>query len=86
VVIADAIGASYVHPAGSSITYVPTHHFSPLIDFTIGGWSLQVAMEAVDIPVIYRFKLPIEATDDLVRVKLKFVSTDDLPTFISQLH
>ncbi|MFQ6614339.1 MAG: hypothetical protein ACE5D1_05800, partial [Fidelibacterota bacterium] len=76
----------YVRPAGSSITYIPTHHFSPLIDFTIGGWSLQVAMEAVDIPVIYRFKLPLDATGDLVRVKLKFVANDELSRYITQLN
>ncbi|NOZ75414.1 MAG: hypothetical protein GXO90_08570 [FCB group bacterium] len=86
VVIADAIGSSYVHPAGTSINYIPTHHFSPLIDFTIGGWSLQVAMEAVDIPVIYRFGLPLDATGDLVRVKLKFVSSDDFATYIANLR
>ena len=86
VVIADAISATYVSPAGQAITYIPTHHFSPLIDFTIGGWSLQVAMEAVDIPVVYQFKLPLNATDDLTRVKLKFVSNDELPDFIAGLH
>ena len=33
--------------------------FSPLIDFTGGGWSFQVAMETVDIQAVYEFIFPV---------------------------
>ena len=33
------------------VIYKPFKYFSPLIDFTIGGWSMQVSLETVEIPV-----------------------------------
>ncbi|RMF06348.1 MAG: hypothetical protein D6762_09670 [Candidatus Neomarinimicrobiota bacterium] len=86
VVIADAPNSGFYHPVSSRLIYVATHRFSPLIAFTIGGWSLQVAMEVVDVPVQYRFRLPLDQTDDLSRVKLKFISQEDFPDYVSQIH
>ena len=56
--------------------------FSPLVDFTMGGWSLQVALEDVDINANYQFKMSIEEVDRIGRVSLKFVPEAELGAII----
>jgi len=64
--------------------FAATHQFSPLISFSVGGWSIQVAMETVDIPVNYQFDLDVDDVSRLARVSLKFVPESDLEDFIRQ--
>jgi len=84
-VIVDTPEASIHSLKSSRIQYVAEHRFSPLIDFTIGGWSLQVAMESVDIPVTYTFSLPINAADSIRRISLKFIPEAELSAYLHSL-
>ncbi|SVC52178.1 uncharacterized protein METZ01_LOCUS305032, partial [marine metagenome] len=66
----------------NKIHFVPLHQFSPLVDFTMGGWSLQVALEDVDIKANYKLKMSIEEVDQIGRVSLKFIPEAELGAII----
>ena len=59
--------------------------FSPLIDFTVGGWSMQIAMETVEINANYEFILPVTEIESLSNVSLKFVKENELSEFLAPL-
>ena len=59
--------------------------FSQLIDFTVGGWSMQVSLETVDIPANYEFKIDVNTANSISRVKLKFVPENELYAYLSTL-
>ena len=85
IVVADT-PESYWHTRTSDkVLYVPQHQFSPLIDFAIGGWSLQVAMETVEIQAVYEFILPVTEVESLSNVSLKFVNENELNSFLDPL-
>ncbi len=85
VLIVDTPEAAIHQLESANVHYFTDHKFSPLIDFTIGGWSLQVAMESVKIPVTYTFSLPIPTADSIRRVSLKFVPETELSSFLQSL-
>ena len=64
---------------------MPQHQFSPLIDFTVGGWSIQVAMETVEIQAVYEFILPVSEVESLSNVSLKFINENDLKKFLDPI-
>ena len=77
---------SYWHARSSSkVLYIPSHKFSPLINFTMGGWSMQIAMETVTIPITYEFTLPVNAVENLSNVTIKFVNEADLRSFLDPI-
>ena len=85
VVLVDSPDRS-IHELGSKrVVYKPFHYFSPLIDFTVGGWSIQVALETVDIPVIYSFKMDVNTANNISRVSLKFIPENELHSFLKKL-
>ena len=67
------------------LVFRPFRSFSPLIDFTVGGWSMQVSLETVDIPVEYKFNMTVGEANNISRVSLKFVPEDELHSFLSKL-
>ena len=67
------------------IIYKPFHSFSPLIDFSVGGWSMQVSLENVEIPVNYTFSLGINNANSISKVTLKFIPEDELFEFLSKI-
>ena len=67
------------------VLFIPQHQFSPLIDFTVGGWSIQVALETVDIPASYRFNMDVNRANDISRVSLKFIPENELHDFLNNL-
>ena len=76
----------YWHGRNSNkVLYVPQHQFSPLIDFTVGGWSIQVAMETVDIQAVYEFIIPVKEMESLSNVSLKFVNENELRQFLDPI-
>ena len=85
VLIVDSPEAAIHRLESRNVHYVTDHKFSPLIDFTIGGWSMQVAMESVKIPVRYSFILPIETADSIRRISLKFVPEAELSTYLQSI-
>ncbi|MBT3299868.1 MAG: hypothetical protein HN657_07525 [Candidatus Marinimicrobia bacterium] len=77
---------SYLHSLNSSeLLYIPNHQFSPLINFTMGGWSMQIAMETVEIPITYEFTLPVSEVENLRNVKVKFVRETKLRSFLESI-
>ena len=85
IVVADT-PEEYWHTRNSNkVLYVPQHQFSPLIDFSVGGWSMQVAMETVDIQAVYEFILPVSEIESLSNVSLKFVNENDLKSFLEPI-
>ena len=85
VLIVDSPEAAIHRLESRNVHYVTDHKFSPLIDFTIGGWSMQVAMESVKIPVRYSFILPIKTADSIRRISLKFVPEAELSTYLQSI-
>lgn len=59
--------------------------FSPLIDFTVGGWSMQVSLETVDIPVEYTFNMDVSTANNISRVSLKFIPENELHSFLNKI-
>ena len=82
VLIVDTPEAAIHQLESRNVHYVTDHKFSPLIEFMIGGWALQVAMESVKIPVTYTFSLPITTADSIRRVSLKFVPETELASYL----
>jgi len=85
VLIVDSPEAAIHRLESRNVHYITDHKFSPLIDFTIGGWSMQVAIESVKIPVTYSFILPIETADSIRRISLKFVSEAELSSYLQSI-
>ncbi len=85
VVIVDSPDGYWNKQQSDEVLFVPSHHFSPLIDFTLGGWSLQVAMETVEIHVDYSFSIDIENIQALEKVRLKFIPEDELEAYLKQI-
>jgi len=85
IVVADT-PEEYWHGRNSNkVLYVPQHQFSPLIDFSVGGWSIQVAMETVDIQAVYEFIIPVKEMESLSNVSLKFVNENKLRQFLDPI-
>lgn len=59
--------------------------FSPLIDFAVGGWSMQVSLETVDIPVEYTFNMDVSTANNISRVSLKFIPENELHSFLNKI-
>ena len=85
IVVADTPETYWHSRSSEKVLYVPQHQFSPLIDFSIGGWSMQVAMETVEIQAIYEFILPVSEVESLSNVSLKFVNEDELKSFLEPI-
>ncbi len=85
VVIADTPDYE-LHSIGSDRTiFVPTHRFSPLVDITVGGWEIHIAMETVSISVDYTFIIDVKDVNRLEGVKLKFILAEELPLYLNRL-
>ncbi len=85
VVILDSPEHFWAKQESENVLFVPTHQFAPLIDFTLGGWSLQVALETVDIHVDYTFSMDIDAIQSLEKVRLKFIAEDELESYLKNI-
>jgi len=85
VILVDSPDQSVHGLASRRILFKPFHFFSPLIDFTVGGWSMQVALETVDIPVTYKFNMDVNTANNISRVSLKFIPENELHGFLSKL-
>ena len=59
--------------------------FSPLVAFTVSGWSLQVTMEAVEISAIYTLEFSRSEISNLSRINVEFLPESELRNFISSL-
>ncbi|MAG21524.1 MAG: hypothetical protein QF613_00920 [Candidatus Marinimicrobia bacterium] len=84
-VILDSTDPYWKKRKADSVNYVTEHIFSPLIVFTVGSWSLQVTMEAVDIKANYVLELPHKEVARYARVLVEFVPETELSEFLSEL-
>ena len=82
VVVADTPEEQWHSKKSEKVLYLPENQFSPMIEFTVGGWSLQVAMETVNIHAKYEFILPMSDVENLSNVSLKFINENDLKKFL----
>jgi hypothetical protein len=81
-IILDTPESRWYDMSSNKIHFIPLHQFSPLVDFTMGGWSLQVALEDVEIKAHYSLQMSIEEVDRISRVSLKFVPEAELGAII----
>ena len=59
------------------------HIFSPLVAFTVSGWSLQVTMEAVDIQAEYVVEMGRSDVGRLSEVVVEFVPESEIRKFLA---
>ena len=85
VVIVDTADKELHDLTSNKIIYKPFHFFSPLMNFTVGGWSMQVALETVDIPVEYIFNMDVTTANSISRISLKFIPENELYTYLGRL-
>ena len=57
--------------------------FSPLVAFTLSGWSLQVTMEAVDINANYSIEMSRSEVGQLSEIVVEFVPESNLKKFLN---
>ena len=82
VVIVDTPEEDLHNRESEKVLYLSEQQFTPLIEFTAGGWSLQVSMEAVEINAKYEFTLPMFDVKSLRNVSLKFIKENELKPFL----
>ena len=82
VVIVDTPEEDLHNTDSEKVLYLPEQQFTPLIEFTAGGWSLQVSMESVEINAEYEFTLPMFDVKSLRNVSLKFIKETELKPFL----
>ncbi len=82
VVLADTPEEHWHSRKSEKVLYLPENQFTPMIEFTVGGWSMQVAMETVNIHAKYEFILPMTDVENLSNVSLKFINEADLKKFL----
>ena len=85
IVVADTPEEYWHRRNSNKVLYVPQHQFSPLIEFSVGGWSMQVALETVDIQAVYEFILPVSEIESLSNVSLKFINESELKSFLEPI-
>jgi len=85
VVIADTPEEQWHSKKSEKVLYLPENQFTPMIEFTVGGWSLQVAMETVNIHAKYEFILPMSDVENLSNVSLKFINENELNKFLDPI-
>ena len=86
VVIVDTPEVHWYSKTSKNVLFVSTHHFSPLIDFMVGGWSLQIAMETVNITVDYTFTMNVDKIHQLGKVSLKFIPETELGNYLKPFN
>ena len=82
VIVADTPEEQWHSKKSDKVLYLPENQFTPMIQFTAGGWSLQVAMETVNIHAKYEFILPMSDVENLSNVSLKFINENELKSFL----
>ena len=85
VVIVDTADKELHDLTSNKIIYKPFHFFSPLMNFSVGGWSMQVALETVDIPVEYIFNMDVTTANSISRISLKFIPENELNAYLGRL-
>jgi len=85
VILVDTADRELHSLTSNKIIYKPFHFFSPLINFSVGGWSMQVALETVDIPVEYIFNMDVSTANSISRISLKFIPENELSAYLGKL-
>ena len=85
VLIVDTADKNIHKLTSNKIIYKPFHYFSPLINFSVGGWSMQVALETVDIPVEYIFNMDVSTANSISRISLKFIPENELNSYLVKI-
>ncbi len=81
--ILDSSDPYWQKKSGSRDRTRTEHIFSPLVAFTVSGWSLQVTMEAVDIEAEYIVEMARSDVAQLSEVVVEFVPEPELRKFLA---
>ncbi|MFQ6616384.1 MAG: hypothetical protein ACE5HZ_06405, partial [Fidelibacterota bacterium] len=84
-VVVDTPDPYWHRKASSNVVLKTEHVFSPLVAFSVSGWSLQVTMESVVIEATYEVLVPRSGLQDYSRVQLEFVPETQLPDFLAAI-
>jgi len=84
-VILDSPDPYWHKQTSQNVNFTIEHVFSPLVVFSVSGWSLQVTMESVDINAIYKLKLPRKEVASYSRVQVEFIPETELLQFLSRI-
>lgn len=85
VVVADTPEEQWHSRKSDKVLYLSENQFTPMIEFTVGGWSMQVALETVNIHAKYEFILPMSDVENLNNVNLKFINENMLSEFLEPI-
>ena len=85
VVVADTPEEQWHSRKSDKVLYLSENQFTPMIEFTVGGWSMQVALETVNIHAKYEFILPMSDVENLNNVNLKFINETMLSEFLEPI-
>ena len=85
VVVADTPEEQWHSRKSDKVLYLSENQFTPMIEFTVGGWSMQVALETVNIHAKYEFVLPMSDVENLNNVNLKFINENMLSEFLEPI-
>ena len=85
VVVADTPEEQWHSRKSDKVLYLSENQFTPMIEFTVGGWSMQVALETVNIHAKYEFILPMSDVENLNNVNLKFINENMLSKFLEPI-
>lgn len=84
-VILDSSDPYWHKYRSKNVSFSTEHIFSPLVAFSVSGWSLQVTMESVGINATYIVEVPRHEVGDYSRVQVEFVPESELSEFLSQI-
>ena len=84
-VILDTSDPYWYQQTSKNVTFTTEHIFSPLVVFSVSGWSLQVTMESIDIKAIYKLELPRTEIANFSRVQVEFVPETELLQYLSEI-
>ena len=85
VVVADTPEEQWHSRKSDKVLYLSENQFTSMIEFTVGGWSMQVALETVNIHAKYEFVLPMSDVENLNNVNLKFINENMLSEFLEPI-
>ncbi|MEE9166970.1 MAG: hypothetical protein V3U24_05875 [Candidatus Neomarinimicrobiota bacterium] len=84
-VILDSADPYWHRQTSKNVKFTTEHVFSPLVAFSVSGWSLQVTMESAEISATYELDVPEKEAGSYSRVQVEFVPEIELTTFLSNI-
>lgn len=84
-VILDSPDPYWHRQTSQTVSFTTEHKFSPLVVFSVSGWSLQVTMESAEIDAVYELDLSRQEVGSFSRVQVEFVPETQLTQYLSAI-